>query len=726
MALWMVHPQRGPWMSPWATELALTLGRIPAAESAEMTSAMQRGMEALHLVGNGVFLVGALGVLFLARGTSAPSPHHDLATVRWASAGVVLQTLHTLEHVLLTSSLFSSGRAIGLSTWFGALDGTMLSTQRIWWHGLVNLFASAIVARAAWLLLGRALPAATISRSSRRLQPQSTVLASMAVVIVVPTILAGWVGDSGSPETHAHTGANVGYPSPDAPPGLYDVAAAVGLDVTHDAFHWDVTGDPVAMMGGGVCWIDVDGDGWLDVFVTNTWSDGEWGLWNNGPGLPTTRMYRNVEGRFIDATQEWGAGFAVRAVGCTTADVDADGDTDLYVTTSRSNLLLLNQEGQRFEEVGERSGTDLYGWQAGAAVGDLDGDGLLDIFVAGYADLNAPRSDSDSGFPNTVEPLIDSILFGRGVVDGVPRFEEADVRQFGIEAGGADYGLDVVLIDIDGDRDLDIHVANDTQANRLYRNDLATTGVFVDIAPEAGLADVGSGMGVAIADVNADAAPDVAVTNLAGQGHRLFVSASSGWEARPGDFQTVGEVDTGWGVAFADLDNDGVVDVAIASGAIPIVEDTETLPIRVLRGSDAGFRSWDFEQGAPALPSANGRGVAPADFDNDGDLDIAVSSVGGSLVLLENRLAESDSLTLDLGAPVAGTEVTITFDDGSVQTVRRWSGGHWLSSGDPRIHVGLGTDRRVASIEVRWPTGESASTVVPSNASSVRLSGRSD
>lgn len=722
MVIWFVHPQRAPWMSPWAHELALALGRIPAADSAEMTSAMQRGMEVLHLVGNAIFLIAAAGVFALVRAQAVAKGSQAADATSWARAGLVLQLLHTVEHVALTASVLATGRAVGLSTWFGTMDGTLLSTQRVWWHGLVNLFASMVVGRAVWLALRTAPERAPRMRQlAATRQPSSVAFASVALIALVPTTLAMWVGESAE-SADPHEGHMADAAMVTSVPGLYDVAASLGLDATHDAFRWDVSGDPVAMMGGGLCWIDVDDDGWLDLFVTNTWSDGEWGLWNSGAGLPTTQIYRNDEGRFVDFTEQWGAGFAVRAVGCTATDLDADGDTDLYVTTSRSNLLLLNRAGEGFDEVAEIAGADVYGWQAGAAAGDLDGDGLTDVFLTGYADLNSPRSDSDSGFPNTVQPLPDTVLFGTGIVDGVPRFVEVSAASLGVEPDGPEYGLDVVLVDIDSDGDLDVHVANDTQANRLYRNDLNAGGGMVDIAGLNDVDDTGSGMGVAITDVNADGAPDIAVTNLAGQGHRLFVSEATGWSPQSGGFEALGSTETGWGVAFPDLDNDGVPDAVVASGDIPIVSDTQSLPVRVLRGGVAGFEPWIFESGAPVMPLTNGRSVAPADFDNDGDLDLAISSIGAPIVLLENRIADHRSLTLDLGPAVAGTLVLITFDDGSVLTRQVWSGGHWLSGADPRIHVGLGSDRVVESIDVQWPSGERSSTSVPPHASAVSLS----
>ncbi len=700
MAMWMVHPRRGPWMSPIAQELSLWFGGVGQADSAEMSLSMARGMELLHLIGNSIFLAGATGVVVLVGGPAR----------RWAALGWWFQALHTLEHVALTATMLAGGRAIGVSNWFGRLDGTTLTTQRVWWHGLVNLFATALVARA--VVLARRSRRTRRSRSSPRvvvgrLTPARAGRAAAAVVLAAPTTIAALTGGAPTPAVHHRTASAV-HTEHEA--GLVDVAAARGLDVTHSAFRWDTSGDPVAMMGSGLCWIDVDADGWLDLFVTDTWSDGEWGLWNQAGDLPTSRLFRNDGGHFVEVTEGWGVDVAARAVGCTVADVDADGDDDLYVTTSRANLLFRNDD-DRFTEVGAVAGVDLYGWQAGAAFGDLDGDGLLDLVAAGYADLTRPRDDSGSGFPATVEARPDRVLFGAGVVDGVARFVEADAASLGMEPDGPEYGLDVALFDADGDGDLDVYVANDTQPNRLYRNDLSTGGGFVDVAPVLGVDDDGSGMGLAVGDLDLDGTLDLAVTNLAGQGHGVFVSnpPSAGWEPAGGALAALGDLETGWGTAFVDLDLDGVLDAVVASGDIPVVSDSEPRPVTVFRGelepADGGvvhrFVAWSPD--GPPLPTLHGRGVAPADFDNDGDIDLAIASVGGPLVLLENRLGAGASLTIDPGQAPAGTIIEIEFDDGGGDRRQVTSGGGWLSSGDPRVVVALQVADAVGAIEERAP-----------------------
>ena len=122
-----------------------------------------------------------------------------------------------------------------------------------------------------------------------------------------------------------------------------DVAGEVGLDFRHGAFQWETGPDPTAMMGGGVCWIDYDRDGWLDLYAVNTWSNGEWGRWRAEGGLPSSRLYRNDAGRFVDVTDTTSAGLESRGNGCVAADLDLDGWTDLYVTTERGQRVAVER-----------------------------------------------------------------------------------------------------------------------------------------------------------------------------------------------------------------------------------------------------------------------------------------------------------------------------------------------------------------------------------------------
>ena len=216
--------------------------------------------------------------------------------------------------------------------------------------------------------------------------------------------------------------------SADSGPGellFVDVAAEVGLDFEHGAFNWDVSADPISMMGGGVCWLDVDNDGWLDLYVVNTYSQDEWGTWNDlEGGLPTNVLFRNDGGTFT-AANDSGAELAVRGSGCVAADLNADGWTDLYVTTSRENVLLWNEGDGTFADGSLEAGVDGYGWHAGAVVGDLSGDGLPEIFVTGYVDINTRKPEATGGFPGTNVGVRDLLYVNQGIgPDGRATFAE--------------------------------------------------------------------------------------------------------------------------------------------------------------------------------------------------------------------------------------------------------------------------------------------------------------
>jgi hypothetical protein len=502
---------------------------------------------------------------------------------------------------------------------------------------------------------------------------------------------------------------------------LTDVAAEVGLDFRHGAFQWGTTGDPAAMMGGGVCWLDVDADGWLDLFVVNTWSDGEWGRWREEGALPSTQLFRNDRGRFSDVTEEWAAGLEVRGNGCVAADLDRDGHTDLYVTTERDNVLLWNDDGDRFEADDGTAGANLYGWQSGAAVGDVDRDGWPDLFVAGYADLNH-QIPTDKGFPNPFAARPDFLLMNGGAEDGRrPTFTDV-AAEVGIEADQLDYGLGAVFADIDRDGDLDLHVANDTQPNRLYLNEAADDADgpgfrFREVGAQAGIDDDNAGMGVAIADYDGDGRNDVAVTNLASQGHVVFRGVDSD---EPPEFtsalESMGQPDlgigeTGWGTSWADLDLDGDLDLLLAHGAVPVRDvEADRQQLRAFENLTVDGRPGAFVDATTATGLDESgwhlaRGLAGADYDNDGDVDFAVGTIGGHLALLRNTGAGGHWLLVAPEPALPGTRVTVTDTTGMDHERELVAGSSYLSSEDPRAHFGLGSADRVTQVVVEWPDG---------------------
>ena len=286
-------------------------------------------------------------------------------------------------------------------------------------------------------------------------------LAAVGAGVAVAIVLAGRDARDDTPRT-ARTGESRAL-------GFRDVAAESGLRFRHAAFRFGTTPDPVAMTGGGLCWLDYDGDGWLDLYVVNAYSQADRGDWLAAGGLPTSRLFRNVAGRFTDVTARSGAGIAARGQGCVAADLDRDGRTDLFVTTAEYPALLWNEGDGTFAEGAEAAGVRAFGWHAGAAAGDLNRDGWPDLVVTGYVELNKPVPAATQGFPNTYQGRRDLLFLGEGGADGRATFREVGAEA-GLEVARFEYGLGVLLSDLDRDGDLDAYVANDTNPNRLYEN----------------------------------------------------------------------------------------------------------------------------------------------------------------------------------------------------------------------------------------------------------------
>jgi hypothetical protein len=558
----------------------------------------------------------------------------------------------------------------------------------------------------------------------RRLPVIALAIAAALVALAGAVVVAVFSGDGSSTQAAEARPYRPGTPEL-AADRLEDVAGRVGLAFRHGAFRFGVSNDPVAMMGGGLCWIDYDRDGWLDLYVVNSYAEPQLHRWDKQGGAPRSALFHNLRGRFVDVSAGSGMDLAVRGNGCVAADLDLDGWTDLYVTTAGTGALLWNEGDGTFTEGANTAGVDAFGWHTGAAVGDVNGDGWPDLFVAGYADLNSPVPNATQGFPNTYAGVRDLLFLSNGESDaGRVTFREVGVEA-GLEAARFAYGLGAVFSDLDRDGDLDLYVANDTNPNRLYENvpwpggaeaDPAGLGFrFDERAASAGVADPNAGMGVASADYDGDGRNDLFVTNARRQLHAAYrsqplaASAPSFVDTRAEFANAFDGSFTGWGVSWADLDLDTDLDLLLANGAVPVTsltrdaEPAQALESRAAQGVPGRFAAASATVGLDAIPPTVGRGSAAADYDNDGDLDVALSSIGGRLVLLRNSAQTGNWLEIAVRGFHPGTEVTAVLPDGRELRRELQAGSSYLSSEDPRLHFGLGEARKVRELVVRVP-----------------------
>ena len=472
---------------------------------------------------------------------------------------------------------------------------------------------------------------------------------------------------------------------------LADVAPAAGIGFEQGSFRFGVTNDPTAMMGGGVCWLDYNNDGWLDLYAVNNYTDSQYALWSEHGGAPTGALYRNDHGRFVDVTKSSGLGVPLRGDGCVAADLDGDGRTDLFVTTAVNDLLFWNNGDGTFTESARKDGIVSAGWHTGAAVADVNGDGRPDLFVAGYADYQHPIANSFKGFPSNYPGVRDELFLN----EGDRRFREVGV-QAGLDPKPYSHGLGAEFLDLNDDGRPDLYVANDEDPNQLYLNEPGgPLGFhFVDVAPEAGVADPNAGMGIATG------AGYLYVTNSRGQGNAAYARDGRGFRDVQRLFD-VGKNPTGWGDSWIDLRNSGRPELVVANGAIPVTNVRKNAA-RLQVFAQRGGKYVD----ANLLPKlrVNGRGLAAGDFDNDGRVDLAVNTVGGKLLLLRNTSPAGNWLEVNVEPSSPGAVVTAVDSSGSHQVQAVVAGSSYLSSEDPRVHFGFGK-ATVRTVTVRYPDG---------------------
>ena len=482
---------------------------------------------------------------------------------------------------------------------------------------------------------------------------------------------------------------------------LRNVAATVGLDFRQGSFRFGMSQEAQAMMGGGVCWLDYNGDGWPDLFVVNSYASADTARWQAHGGLPRSALFENVHGRFVNVGRRTHANPAVQGDGCVAADLNGDGRPDLVVTTTTGVDILWNTGQGRFRT----TALPEPGWYTGAAVADVNGDGRPDLFVAGYADTNDPVPNSTGGFPTNVAGVRDLLYLN----EGGGHFREVGA-QAGLESARFSHGLGALFTDVNGDGRPDLYVANDEDPNYLYVNVPWPGGAAADPErlgfrfEERGaaehVADPFAGMGIAAAGGY------LFVTNSRGEPSAVYErrSANVFENARPRFDPALGTDFAGWGASWVDLANSGRPDLVLVAGPIPVVSlagDAEA--VRVL-ASD-GSRTFGVAKGVLPDLQLNGRGLAAADAGNDGRMEVAVNSIGGRLVLLRPTGPSGHWLDVALSRFSPGALVTAVLPDGQRLTREVQAGSSYLSSEDPRAHFGLGTDTSVSELVVRYPWG---------------------
>jgi hypothetical protein len=504
-----------------------------------------------------------------------------------------------------------------------------------------------------------------------------------------------------------------------------DVREAAGITFQHDnTFSKDK--NYIETLGSGLGWIDYDQDGRLDLYIVQS-AETEW--YKPPHPLRSALYHNNGDGTFTDVTEKAGVGAAgLYAQGVAVGDFDNDGYPDLYVTGYGRAILYHNNGNGTFTDVTAKAGAGDDGqWSTSAGWFDYDKDGYLDLLVCNYIDWTPKNNlycgERRPGYRAYCHPDIyrgQRLKLYHNNRDGT----FSDVSQKSGIGVPEVKGMGVVLADLNNDGWPDVFVANDTWPNTLFLN--KKDGTFEDVSFISGVAasedgKYEAGMGTDAADVDGDGWFDIYVTHLDFEFNRLYRNNHDGTfddATFASGMANKAILMSGVSAKFLDYDNDGWVDVVQANGAmldnISLFHSEVTFaePLLMFRNLGKGkFEKVSEQLGPDFLKPIVGRGLAVADYDNDGDADLAISVSGSYPKLLRNDGGNANNW---LEIMLVGTKsnrdgvgaALKLVSEGFTQYGQRKGGMSYMSASDPRVHFGLGRRVSIDSLEIIWPSGK--------------------
>ena len=522
-----------------------------------------------------------------------------------------------------------------------------------------------------------------------------------------------------------------------------NVARQAGLTVWHHQAGTKTKRLLLEAKGPGVCLLDYDNDGWLDIYLVN---GSTYDALDGKAAAPRAALFHNNRnGTFTEVARLAGVTNDRWGFGCAVADYNNDGWPDLYVTNYGSNRLYRNNHDNTFTDVSQSAGVEVGAWSTGATFGDYDGDGRLDLFVGGYIHLDlahpplsVPNSPNSAfcqfyGVPVMCGPRglpgeHDHLFHNNG--DGT--FSDVS-KALGVDDPSGYYGLGALFADVNNDGKPDLLVANDSTPNFLYMN--KGDGTFENDSDISGYALNGDGrevanMGIAAGDYLNNGHLDIVNTDFSNDYNVLFqndgtgafsdVSYQAGIAASSIPFVSFGD-------GFLDYDNDGWKDLFIANGHVyPQAsqhpewgQSYAQRPLLYRNLKNGKFDLVPAVEGTGLAAVSVGRGAAFGDLFNDGKIDVVINNMDGVPILLRNVNPDHHrwvELKL-IGGPKSPRDAvgaTVYLSAGGIrQRGDVLSGGSYLSSNDMRVHFGLGDAEKVDNLEIHWPSGTVEKAVLP-------------